>query len=139
MSRLVLFLVCALSLSAQNGPHWGIQADYSVGVVPDFIVDQFNDLVEKPQIDAKTYNAGIVRFHGNGSPSWAIEFTKTQLNLEGSLQTGPVRQELRGNGWIRGAMATKYTNFFSNRYFSAGLAFGGGVGKLEANYYRFVV
>ena len=72
------------SLHAQDDPHWGVQGDYYVGQVPEQVVELLNDLVEKPAIDTKAYSAGIVRFHENGSPSWAVEFSKTQLTIEGS-------------------------------------------------------
>ena len=137
--RFSLFLLCPAIIAAQTGPHWGIQGDYFEGQVPSGIVEKFKDLIERPDIDSKSYNAGIVRFDGNGSPSWAIEFTKSQLTLEGRSVTGPVTQELRGDGTVRGVMATKYANFMSRKHFSFGLAFGGGIGKLEASYYRYQV
>lgn len=137
--RLSLLLLCPAILAAQGGPHWGIQGDYFKGQVPDSIVERFEDLVEQPGIDARIYNAGLVRFDPNGSPSWAIEFTKSQITLEGRRVIGPTTQEIRGNGNIRGVMATRYLNFMSRRYFSFGLGFGGGIGKLEASYYRYQV
>ena len=135
----IAFVFCSIALS-QGGPHWGVQGSFTEGEVPEFIVERFQDLTdENPAIRAQTYNVGGVRFHADGSPSWAVEFTRSRVNLEGSLQTGPFTQELRGSGSLRGVMATKYINFFSRRMFSAGLAFGGGIGKLEASYYRYVV
>ena len=136
--RLLRLLLFPAILAAQSGPHWGVQGDFFNGQVPDAIVDQFKDLREKPDIEAKIYNAGLVRFDQNGSPSWALEFTRSRITLDGSLVTGPVTQHVTGSGNLRGVMATKYLNFMSRRYFSFGLGFGGGVGQLEASYYRYV-
>jgi len=139
MIRALLLLTLPVALLAQDSAHWGVQGDYFKGSVPSVIVEQIKDLPEVPDIDAKIYNAGLVRFHANGSPSWALEFTRTNMSLSGGLNTGPMRQELRGNADVRAAMITKYLNFYSNRYFSAGLAFGGGAGQVEAHYYRYQV
>lgn len=135
--KLSLLLLCPALLAAQGDPHWGIQGDYFEGKVPSFIVEKIDDLVERPDIDSKSYNAGLVRFDRNGSPSWAVEFTKSQLTLDGSRTFGAFRQDIRGDGTVRGVMLTKYLNFMSRKYFSFGLATGGGIGKLEASYYRF--
>ncbi|MEP7352811.1 MAG: hypothetical protein ABI824_06235 [Acidobacteriota bacterium] len=131
---------------AQDSSHWGVQGSYFRGDIPGPLVDKLDSLVEKPDITSKDWDAGVVRFHKDGSPSWAVEYTKMQLSGQGSKSlVDPVRQvvvgsqEIRGSGTIRGVMATKYVNFFSRKYFSGGLAFGGGVGKLEANYYRYQV
>jgi hypothetical protein len=132
-----LFLSVPILVTAQTSAHWGIQGDYFEGAVPSAIVEKFEDLPEQPDIDAKSYNTGLVRFHANGSPSWALEFSRTQMTLAGGLNTGPVRQELRANATLRGAMITKYLNFFSNRYFSGGLAFGAGAAQLDSSYYRY--
>jgi hypothetical protein len=143
MLRTVLLLgVAALvgqNIWAQNSPHWGVQGDYFTGAIPRAIVEKIEDLPEQPDIDAKSYNTGLVRFHANGSPSWALEFSRTQMTLAGGLATGPVRQELRANATMRGAMITKYLNFLSRRFISAGLAFGGGAAQLDASYYRYQV
>lgn len=134
-----LLLLAAVPLLAQNAPHWGVQGDYFRGALPGFVVDQIGDLPEKPTIDAKGYQAGLVRFHAKGSPSWAVEFTRMDLTIEGGMNIGPVRQEVRGSGRLRGVSITKYANFFSARWISGGLAFGGGAGQLEASYYRYQV
>jgi hypothetical protein len=39
----------------------------------------------------------------------------------------------------RGAIYTKFLNFFSNRYVSGGLATGIGIGHVEASYIRYQV
>ena len=139
MFRALPLLALPAVLLAQDRAHWGIQGDYVTGQVPRAFVEQIKDLPEQPVIDTKSFNAGLVRFHANGSPSWALEFSKMQMTLEGGLATGPVRQELRATATVRGAMITKYFNFFSNRYISGGLAFGGGAGQVDASYYRFQV
>jgi hypothetical protein len=137
--RTLLLLALPAALAAQTAPHWGIQGDYFEGAVPKALIDKIKDLPERPDIDAKAYNAGVVRFHANGSPSWALEFSRTQMTLNGGLTIGTVRQELRGTATVRGAMITKYANFYSSRYVSFGLAFGGGAGQVDADYYRYLV
>jgi hypothetical protein len=139
MSRLLLLLAIPATLAAQNAAHWGVQGDYFQGSVPRAIVDKIKDLPERPAIDAKSNNVGLVRFHEDGSPSWSLEFSRTQITLAGGLATGPVRQELRATAVVRGAMITKYLNFFSSRYVSGGLAFGGGAAQADASYYRYQV
>jgi len=128
-------------LAAQTDAHWGIQGDYYAGTVPSQIVEHIKDLVEKPDIDAKSYNTGLVRFHADGSPNWAVEFTNTHLTIFGSrafasatVIGGIGAAEVHGSGNIRGAMASKYVTFFSRTHVSAGLELGGGVAQLEASY-----
>lgn len=137
--RTLLLLAVPASLMAQTAPHWGIQGDYFAGSVPKAIIEKIEDLPERPDIDAKAYNTGLVRFHANGSPSWALEFSRTQMTLNGGLTIGTVRQEPRGDATVRGAMMTKYANFYSSRYVSFGLAFGGGAAQVDAEYYRYLV
>jgi hypothetical protein len=139
MKPCLLILVIPASLVAQDAAHWGIQGDYFVGAVPRGIVERINDLPEQPDIDAQAYNTGLVRFHANGSPNWTVEFSQTRMTLSGGLTTGPFRQELRASAMVRGAMFTKYLNFFSNRHISAGLASGGGIAQVDASYYRYQV
>jgi hypothetical protein len=132
-------LLLAPIAAAQDEAHWGAQGDYFRGAVPGFIVDQIEDLPERPQIDGEGFNTGLVRFHGDGSPNWAVDFSKIDLTLAGGMTTGPVRQEVRGNGTARGAIFTKFLNFFSTRYISGGVATGIGLGNLEASYIRYQV
>ncbi|MEI9812525.1 MAG: hypothetical protein WDO18_07525 [Acidobacteriota bacterium] len=135
----ILILGATNAVWGQDSAHWGIQGDYFRGDVPEGIVEQIHDLPEVPTISAKAYAAGLVRFHANGSPSWSLEYSRTQADLTGGKVIAGIRHEVRGNGNVRGAMITKFLNFFSTRYFSAGVAFGGGVAKTEVNYYRYQV
>lgn len=136
---ILAFALFLASAGRAQEAHWGLQGDYFTGQVPSSIVEQIEDLIETPDIDGKLFDAGLVRFHQDGSPNFAFEYTSTRVTLDGSLQTSLVQQELRGSGTLRGVMATKFANFFSRPKVSFGLAFGGGVGKLEANYYRYTV
>jgi hypothetical protein len=134
-----LFML-AVPLAAQTSSHWGVQGDYFQGSVPKAIVDRIKDLPERPDIDVKSRNVGLVRFHANGSPSWALEFSSSTMTAAGGVNVSTAfRQELRANATARGAMITKYLNFFSTRYVSAGLAFGGGAAQVDASYIRYVV
>jgi hypothetical protein len=139
MIRALFLLSVPAALLAQDAAHWGVQTDYFKGAVPRGIVERIKDLPEQPDIDAKGYNTGLVRFHANGSPSWAIEFSRTQMTLNGGAVVNGTRQELRADATVRGAMITKYTNFFSNKYVSGGLAFGGGGARVDASYLRYQV
>jgi hypothetical protein len=146
LSLAVTVVLCVPWAVAQDSAHWGIQGNYYRGDLPSIVVDKLSTLVEKPDITSKDWDAGVTRFHADGSPSWSVEYMKMQLSGQGSKSLlDPIRsvvigsQEIRGSGTIRGVMATKYVNFFSRKYISAGLAFGGGVGKLDANYFRYQV
>lgn len=133
---LLVTFFCPLA-AAQDQPHWGVQGDYFEGSVPRSLVEQIEDLPEIPDIDAKAYHAGLVRFRAGGAPSWVVEFSRTQMTLAGGRTIAGFRQEVRGNATVRGAMVTKYWNFFSARYVSGGLATGVGAAQLEASYYRY--
>lgn len=139
VNMLRLFLLFPALLMAQDSAHWGVQGDYFVGTVPEGLVEQIDDLPEVPTIDAKGYNAGIVRFKANGAPSWSIEFSRTQMNFFGGREVSGVRGEITGNALLRGGMVTKFWNFFSNRYVSAGIATGAGAAQAEGSYLRYAV
>jgi hypothetical protein len=133
--RLVLFLLPFWGFG-QNA-HWGAQSDYFAGNVPSGIVQLFNALPEVPTISGTGYTAGAVRFHGDGSPNWSIDYTRTQLSLSGSKTFAGVTQQITGNGDIGGGMFSKYLNFLHTRYVSAGIATGGGIAQTQVRYVRY--
>jgi hypothetical protein len=137
MRKLLLF--CALPpITLAQSPHWGAQGDYFSGNVPEAIVELFDALPEVPKIEGKGYSAGAVRFHEDGSPSWAVEYSRTQLSLNGSRITiNGFSQQINGNGDIRGGMITKYLNFLHTRFVSAGIATGGGIAQTNVRYVRY--
>lgn len=137
MRALWLILLMPATLCAQDA-HWGVEADSFAGAVPKGIVKLLSELPEEPEIYAQAYNVGLTRFRSDGAPSWTVAFSRTRMRLEGELQTGPTRQVLRGNALVLGAMVTRYLNFFSRSRISGGLAFGGGIGQLDASYYRYM-
>lgn len=133
----LLAMFLPLTAVAQDGAHWGIQGDYFTGEVPRSIVELFDDLPEIPKIEGKGYSTGVVRFHASGSPSWAIEYTRTQLSMNGSRTVAGFTQQITGNGDIRGGMVTKFWNFLNTRFVSAGIATGGGVAQTQVRYVRY--
>jgi hypothetical protein len=139
MRPLLLLLLLTASLMAQDSAHWGLQADYFAGDVPRAIVENIKDLPEQPDIDAKAYNMGLVRFHRDGSPNWSFEFSRAQIRAFGAYTQDIFRYELHADAILRGAMFTKYLNFVSKRRFSAGFAFGGGVGQVDGRYTRYFI
>ena len=137
--RLVTAVSFSLIGAAADDTHWGVQGDIGYARLPGFVVDQIHDLPERPDITGKTYGGGLVRFHGDGSPSFALQYSRVDADLNGSLQSGHATATVGGMGTLQGFLATKYFNFLSRRPASAGIALGGGVGKLEASYVRSVM
>src|SRR5262245_55828147 len=116
--RLVNFLAALLAtapLGAQTSDaHWGLQADGGFFKVPEFAVEEIHSLPETPAIDGPGFQTGLVRFNGKGAPSYAFQYSQIDLNLEGSLSDPRGRASVNGSGSMRGFMATKYFNFFTN-------------------------
>jgi hypothetical protein len=141
MTRLLrlftLLMPAGATMVAQTDPHWGIQGHYFQGALPGVVVDQIHSLPEKPRIETTSWNAGVVRFHANGSPNWALEFTKMQLSLSGALTVNGATTRVEGSGILRGVQYARYLNFFSTKYISGGLGTGIGAVKTEASYTRF--
>ncbi len=135
MRLLVLIAAAALLLSAQD-PHWGVQGDLAYANVPGFIVDRIHAVPERPDITGQSFNPGIVRFHANGSPSCSFSYTSIRASGFGALARDDARAEVNGSASIRGAMVTKYLNFFSRDHVSFGIGVGGGLGQLRAFYIR---
>jgi hypothetical protein len=133
----VLAVVSLANAHAQDTkPHWGIQGDVGHVSFPKFAVEKIDALPERPEISGTTYSIGLVRFHANGAPSYALQFSKLDANFSGAQQQGSFRRELAGSGSVRGFMATKYANVAAKKHVSGGFAFGAGIGKLEASYVR---
>ena len=107
--------------------------------VPMSIVERIHALPEKPDISGTAYSVGIVRFNKKGAPSYALQYSNLRASIEGTEQRGLYQRHITGAGSIRGFMATKYLNFVTRNWVSAGLAVGGGVGELKGHYVRSVV
>jgi hypothetical protein len=124
---------------AENDPaHWGAQADGGFFYTPRFVVEQIHTLPEVPSIEGPSVQAGIVRFNGRGAPSYAFQYSQISADIEGSISDARGRASVSGDGTFRGFMATKYFNFVTRDRLSAGVALGGGVGRLDASYTRTV-
>jgi hypothetical protein len=117
-------------------PHWGFQGDIGGISFPKFAVEKVDALPERPSVSGKSYQVGLVRFHANGAPSYALQFSKLDADFSGASQSGSLRQAITGSGTVRGFMATKYANVVAKKHVSGGFAFGGGIGKGEASYTR---
>lgn len=135
-------LIAAATLSAQaqesGKAHWGVQADFAGVNVPKAIIERVEGLPEQPSIAGRSHGVGVVRFHADGAPSYALQYSRLYVNIEGSgPEFGAIRQ-ISGAATLRGFMATKYVNFVRRRFVSGGLAVGGGVGNGRAHYVRNV-
>jgi hypothetical protein len=136
----LLSLVLPTLALAQTDPHWGVQGDYFKGEIPSSLIARIPELEnEQPEVKVKSMNFGLVRFHDNGSPSWTLDYTKADITLRGDREVNGTRYVLNADAMLRGAMVTKYINFFSTNHVSAGLATGGGAGQVEASYVRYEV
>jgi len=138
--QVILIAVSITPAWCQNdGAHWGVQGDGGYFLVPSFIVDDIHSLPEAPSIEGASFQVGLVRFNDRGAPSYAFQYSQLRAGLDGSLSDDRGTASVSGSARIRGFMATKYLNFFTNGRVSAGVALGGGVGKLDAFYTRSVV
>src|SRR5260370_36968291 len=133
---LITILVAAYPANSQNAAHWGVQADGAFTNVPRFIVDKISVLPERPVITGNTFQVGLVRFHANGAPSYALQYSQLAADLHGSVPQFGGQRQIRGTGNVRGLMATKYVNVVARKKVSGGFAFGAGIGKGEASYTR---
>jgi hypothetical protein len=132
----VLAVVSSAYALAQDKPHWGIQGDVGHVSFPKFAIEKIDALPERPDVSGTTYSVGLVRFHASGAPSYALQFSKLDADFSGAQQLGSFRRELAGSGTVQGFMATKYVNVVARKHISGGFAFGGGIGRLKANYVR---
>src|SRR5713226_8087329 len=135
---LITILVAAYPANCQNTntAHWGLQADGAWTNIPRFIVDKISLLPERPVITGNTYQVGLVRFHANGAPSYALQYSQLAADLHGSVTQFGGQRQIRGTGNVRGFMATKYLNVVARKKLSGGFALGAGIGKGEASYTR---
>jgi hypothetical protein len=133
-----LVAVVASAAWAQDGAHWGVQADGGYFFVPEFVVEKIETLPEIPSIEGAGYQAGVVRFNARGAPNYAFQYSQIRAGIEGSISDPRGRAGVSGAATLRGLMVTKYWNFFTARRASAGVATGGGIGKLDAWYTRTV-
>lgn len=130
----------SLSLQGQDKAHWGVMGSGAKARVPEWLLDFAREAFDFRELDdlkleGYTFNAGVVRFNANGAPSFALQFSKTQLDITGTrtFVVGSSTRTLDGTGVLNGFMATKYANFYSNEHVSVGIGAGGGVGRLEAD------
>ena len=138
MRTWILVLIAIGCCQAADEAHWGVQGDGGYFLVPSFIVDEIHTLPETPSVEGASFQAGVVRFNGRGAPNFALQYSQIEADIEGSIGDARGTASVRGSGSMRGFMATKYVNFFSNDRVSAGIGLGGGVGRLEASYTRRV-
>jgi hypothetical protein len=89
-----------------------------------------------PTSPATHSQVGLVRFHANGAPSYALQYSQLAADFHGSLAEFGGQRQIRGTGNVRGFMATKYVNVVARKKVSGGFAFGAGIGKGEASYTR---
>lgn len=108
--------------------------------MPEWLLDFAREAYDFRELDdlkleGYTLNAGVVRFNVKAAPSFALQFSKTQLDITGTrtFVVGSSTRTLDGTGVLNGFMATKYANFYSNEHVSAGIGAGGGVGRLKAH------
>jgi hypothetical protein len=133
-----LFMFAAVAAWAQDGAHWGVQGDGGYGVLPQFIVEEIHTLPEIPTIDGPMFQVGVVRFNNRGAPSFAFQYSQVSASIAGSISDPRGTASVTGDATVRGFMASKYLNFVTRERWSAGVALGGGVGKLDASYTRSV-
>ncbi|MCI0622381.1 MAG: hypothetical protein L0387_12090 [Acidobacteria bacterium] len=140
MMSLAVIVGGSLSLRAQDKAHWGVMSSGSKARVPEWLLDLAREAYDFRELDdlkleGYTFNAGVVRFNTKGAPSFALQFSKTQLDITGTrtFVVGSSARMLDGTGVLNGFMATKYANFYSNEHVSVGIGAGGGVGRLKAN------
>ena len=123
----VSVLVCAaLPSVAQDGKHWGLEADGGIGIIPTSLFENSQDRYKASgNLSGYVYSVGLVRFHANGAPSYSLDFSAT--HFEGSATDTNTRATYKGNANINGFMATKYVNFVARPRFSIGMGFGAGM------------
>ena len=132
-------MVFATAAAQADGPHWGVQADGGYAAVPESIVGRFTStLPERPEITGTTFSAGIVRFHGSGSPNFSVQYTQLEADLSGSITLGGRTSLVAGSGSIRGGLVTKYLNVITRPSVSAGFALGAGAGLGQISYTRSI-
>ncbi len=132
-------LVCAaLPCLAQDGKHWGLEADGGVGIIPTSLFESSQDRYRASgNLSGYVYSAGLVRFHANGAPSYSLAFSAT--HFEGTALDTRSSATYKGNANINGFMATKYVNFVARPRFSIGMGFGAGVApQLKLDYTKTV-
>jgi hypothetical protein len=134
---IALLSLCAAQAQEPSNAHWGAQGDASWASIPQSLIENINTLPEQPKVNGTSFGVGLVRFHASGSPSYALQFSQLDADINGKRQSGTILQEITGAGTVRGFMATKYLNVVTRRHWSGGFALGGGVGKLDASYTRF--
>lgn len=130
---MVFALLFTSTLSAaDDGKHWGIEADGGVAIIP-------NSLISAPQdrytasLSSYTYSAGLVRFHGNGAPSYSLDFSGTKI--DGTAADKTSNGTYNGNAQINGFLARKFVTFVARPRFNIGMGFGAGVApQLKSNY-----
>lgn len=136
----VLMALCcaAMPARAQDGKHWGLEADGGVGIIPNSLFETSQDRYKASgNLSGYVYSAGLVRFHDNGAPSYSFAFSAT--HLEGSATDSQSVATYTGTANINGFIATKYVNFVARPRFSIGMGFGAGIApQLKVDYTKTV-
>jgi hypothetical protein len=127
-----------LPAPAQDGKHWGLEADGGIGIIPNSLFESSQDRYKASgNLSAYVYSVGLVRFHDNGAPSYSLAFSAT--HMEGSASDNQSLATYSGKANINGFMATKYVNFVARRRFSIGMGFGAGIApQLKVDYTKTV-
>ena len=131
----VSVLICAaLPGLAQDGKHWGLEADGGVGIIPNSLFENSqNRYKASGNLSGYVYSVGLVRFHANGAPSYSLDFSAT--HFEGNATDTNTSATYKGSANINGFMATKYVNFVARPRFSIGMGFGAGIApQLKIDY-----
>jgi hypothetical protein len=122
--------------------YWGIEGGGGSVLFPRSLANSLQKSIAKAKdgvnstldnLTGPSFTTGIVRFHGDGSPSFSLDFIHYSLNAKATYQGGPAQYQ--GDAAISGFMASKHKNFAARRRFSVGMSFGAGVApQLKANY-----
>jgi hypothetical protein len=132
-------LICAaLPCAAQDGKHWGLEANGGVGIIPSSLFESSQDRYKASgNLSGYVYSVGLVRFHDNGAPSYSLAFSATLF--EGTVTDNSSLSTYKGQADINGFMATKYVNFVARPRFSIGMGFGAGIGpQLKVDYTKTI-
>lgn len=136
-SNRLVFLVLALTpahiFAQSESPHWGLEFNggylRALKSLSDLVQDRY-----QVSLTGISSAVGLVRFHGNGAPSFTLQFLQLRVDGRAVEQWFPNRT-FEGDATVPGFLATKHFNFISGSRGSMGLSLGAGVGpQLKASY-----
>jgi len=133
-------LIQRFPLAAQglDKPHWGMEGGFGFAFIPGSLTDAVQDRYSA-SLSGNTYSFGLVHFHGNGAPSYSLQFCRIALDGNAAELRSP-NARYQGHAAVPGFLATKHFNFVSRRRFSFGVSTGAGLGpQLKADYTRSLV